>query len=189
MKDIIYLKQYQGKMGDNMEDRTNKSNNDLNLYTPTNLNAETLLIICKLTLYFANNMELKLYKTKLHKLLFYTEFLYAKEYHRSLLNEKFIKHYYGPVLTGLDEYLKLIDDTPMITLETTNLGTYINPCKNITLDSFDKETQIILLKVVEKFKSFTSSEISDYSHLEPLWLEKDYEEEICYKEADNLIGL
>ena len=71
MKDIIYLKQYQGKMGDNMEDRTNKSNNDLNLYTPTNLNAETLLIICKLTLYFANNMELKLYKTKLHKLLFY----------------------------------------------------------------------------------------------------------------------
>lgn len=185
MKDIIYLKQYKEKMGDNMSNRTN----NLNLYTPTNLNTENLLMICKLTLYFANNMDLKLYKTKLHKLLFYTEFLYAKEYHQSLLNEKFIKHYYGPVLTGLDEYLKIINDTSMLTLETTNLGTYINPCKNIPLDSFDKEIQIILLKIVGKFKSFTSSEISDYSHLEPLWTEKDYEEEISYQEAYKLRGL
>lgn len=189
MKEIIYLQQYKGKIGDIMEREINKSNKNLNLYTPNNLNDQTLLMICKLTLYFANNMELKLYKTKLHKLLFYTEFLYAKEYNKSLLNEKFIKHYYGPVLTGLDEYLKLITNTSMLTLETSNLGTYINPCKNITLDSFDKETQIILSKVVEKFKAFTSSEISDYSHLEPLWIEKDYEEEICYKEAYKLIGL
>lgn len=139
----------------------------------------------KAIVYYANNTSAKLYKTKLHKMLFYTQFLYYKRYNEPFLNTRFIKNYYGPVAENIDELLDEAVNLGVIKKKNTDYGMYIQPNKKIPEEDYGKELNIIR-EVAEKFGKYTSKEISDYSHNESLWLQTDLKQEISLSRAEEL---
>ena len=129
---------------------------------------ENLLTFAKIVLYLANNSSTKLYRTKLHKLLFYVQFVYLKRYKEKLLLNNFICQKYGPVLPRLDEYLSLIEEVGLIKMVSDQHGSFVVPKKKFTEISYSKEIGAIK-EVSSKFNTWTAGEISEYSHRESLW--------------------
>jgi uncharacterized phage-associated protein len=130
---------------------------------------DNMFNLAKIILYFANYTGDNLYKTKLQKLLFYTQFLYYKTYSLRLLEDDFICDYYGPVIENLDEYLNIFCQSGFIRLANTNYGTIITPRIVIGKEEYTEEEKEILKRVLKKFDKFTATEISIYSHNEKLW--------------------
>lgn len=125
---------------------------------------DNLLKLVKLVLYFANNSTEKLYKTKLQKLLFYSQFLYYKLNTEKLLAYEFIQDYFGPTIEDLDEYLDTFESAGLIKLSKTNYGTYITPKIVLGRDDYSAEEKEVLKRVLKKFDKFTATEISSYSY-------------------------
>ena len=105
----------------------------------------------------------------MHKLLFYTQFLYYKIYHKRLLQDDFVCDYYGPIIPDLDYYLRLLESVSIVRLANTGYGTVISARMKLNEKEYAQEELAILKKVYSKFDKFSASEISDYSHEETLW--------------------
>lgn len=135
-----------------------------------NISKESKLNLAKYIIFFANRSKKNLYKTKLNKLLFYTQFSYFKQHKERLLEDEFICDYHGPAITELDTYLKEFEEKGLIKKATTIYGTVIVPKVNLFSESYTRSELEILNKVIETFDRYTSSEISDYSHRENLWM-------------------
>ena len=126
--------------------------------------------IAKIILFFANESTYKLYKTKLNKLLFYVQFLYYKKYEEELLNEVFLRDHYGPVLDNLDQYLDILKRANLIELKRNIYGTIVEPLEQLPSTEYDPKELKVLKKVQEQFDSYTAKGISEYSHLEDVWI-------------------
>lgn len=152
-------------------------------------NKTNMVKLSKLVLYFANNSTTRLYKTKLNKLLFYTQFLCYKLYNIRLLEDEFICDFHGPVLNCIDYYLNRFSDLKIINLVETDYGLTIESKFNMPIDQYTKEEQDILPQVLKKFDSYTVSDMSEYSHKESLWLNTGIKNIIDIERADELIEL
>lgn len=130
---------------------------------------DNLLELAKLILYFANNSTEKLYKTKLQKLLFYTQFLYYKLYTEKLIEDDFISDYYGPSIVDLDEYLDILEAAGIIKLCNTNYGVTIVPKILLSKDDYNTEEKDVLKRVLKKFDKLTATEMSLSSYDEQFW--------------------
>lgn len=148
-----------------------------------NMNLKTF---AKLVLYFANNTSTKLYKTKLNKLLFYTQFLYFDRYNEDLLGIDFICDYYGPVIEDIDRYLEELEGIGLIKLENTAYGKFVSPEYNLLDENYTREELLILNRVANQFDKFSASQISEYSHDEPLWINTELKEVIPLERAHEL---
>lgn len=149
-------------------------------------NKEATLNLAKSVLFFANNTSEKLYKTKLNKLLFYTQFLYFKIYKEQLLDFSFIKDYHGPAMKQLDEYLDMFSKFKFIMLEKSGYGVVIQPNIILSRECYLPFEIKIMDKVLHKFDKFTAHEISEYSHREPLWKNTILKEKIDISRACEL---
>lgn len=145
-----------------------------------------LKTFARLVLYFANNTSARLYKTKLNKLLFYTQFLYYNKYHEDLLETDFICDYFGPAIEDIDSFLEEVESIGLIKLENTVYGKFINAEYNLLDENYTKEELLILNKVANKFDKFSASQISEYSHDEPLWINTNIKEIIPLESANEL---
>lgn len=172
MGKLILFKPEKGER--NMYDSSNKSN---------------LVEVAKLILYFANNTTTKLYKTKLNKLLFYTQFLYYKEFKERLIGDDFICDYHGPTIPDLDQYLYDFCNLGFIELSNTGYGTVIIPKLRISSKDYNKREKYVLEKILKKFDKFTSTEISDYSHKESLWIKTQIKDVINIERVNELNDL
>lgn len=150
---------------------------------------KNLIDVLKIVLYFANSTSKKLYKTKLNKLLFYSQFLYYKIFKQRLIKDDFIRDYHGPTIPDLDQYLMLFSDLGFIELNATAYGTVIIPKVNINGSEYDERELDILKRILYKFDTYTASDISDYSHKEPLWEEASLKSVINVEEAYRLNDL
>jgi uncharacterized phage-associated protein len=130
---------------------------------------ENLLEITKLILFFANKSSIRLYKTKLNKLLFYTQFLCYKDYGKRLIEDEFIKDHHGPVLEHIDVYLEVLSNLKLINLVETDYGLTIESNFNLDVNEYSDIERNVLNRVLERFNMFTASDISEYSHRESLW--------------------
>lgn len=130
---------------------------------------ENLLSISKVVLFFANNSKRKLYKTKLNKLMFYTQFLYYKLYNSKFIDCEFIKDYHGPVLEDMSGILNLLESAKIISLNEDKYGTSINGLVKLSDDAYSDKQLYVLNKVQDKFQDYTAADISEYSHKESLW--------------------
>ncbi|MEG2610539.1 MAG: Panacea domain-containing protein, partial [Bacilli bacterium] len=121
-----------------------------------------------LVVYLSNNCSKEIYRTKLNKLLFYTQFLYYKENGEKLIEDNFYYDYFGPVLLDLDEKLEKLEEAGIITLVKDDYGTVVE--SNVKIDDalYDKERKI-LNKVIRKFNNWSSKKVSNYSHEEEFW--------------------
>lgn len=138
-----------------------------------NKKLDNLLKLSKLVLYFANNSTEKLYKTKLQKLLFYTQFLYYKLYGEKLIEDDFIHDYFGPTIQDMDEYLDTFESAGLIKLSNTNYGVSITPKIVLSKDDYSAEEKEVLKRVLKKFDKLTAAEILSYSNDEQIWNEKN----------------
>lgn len=137
-----------------------------------NKKLNNLLELAKLVLYFANSNTEKLYKAKLQKLLFYTQFLYYKLYGERLIEDDFISDYSGPSIIGLDEYLDIFESAGLIKLCNTNYGVSIMPKIVLSKDDYSAEEKEVLKRVHKKFDKLTSTEMSLHSYDEQFWNEE-----------------
>ncbi|MGK0554628.1 DUF4065 domain-containing protein [Macrococcus capreoli] len=127
-------------------------------------------------------------KTKLNKLLFYSDFIYFNQYVRSITGTTYIKNHYGPVpyrselLYGLLAEEEIIQWKPFI----NGAGEYLVSNKALSIENFTEEEINVLNHVVALFKHDTATEISEKSHEELGWQETNIKDVIPYHYAIQL---
>ncbi|MCX6054388.1 MAG: DUF4065 domain-containing protein [Chloroflexi bacterium] len=155
--------------------------NGYQTFDPTKL-AEIIKYIC-----FNKNI----FKTKLLKILFYSDFFHYKENGLSISGLRYAKLPRGPVPNDYELILGVVQTLDKsIQMEPVDLGDYSGekvkvltpPSKNILSDS---EMEIIQ-KINEKFETFTSTELSDFSHKEEAYIETEPSKLISYKFASRM---
>lgn len=144
--------------------------------------------------YFSDKLEL--YKTKLNKLLFYSDFLLYKRTGYSLTGIKYKAIPYGPVPAEYEKlYLKLQDDHKIniveVAFDNGNYGEIIRASEKFNLGYFSEVEIATLDTIANRFKGMTTKQIVDISHKELAWKENnDAKKEISYqKYAYDLIAV
>ncbi|WP_052256785.1 type II TA system antitoxin MqsA family protein [Salinicoccus sp. YB14-2] len=143
--------------------------------------------LMNLIIYFSKNIGM-LSKTKLMKLLFYTDFRHFKETGLSVTGLSYKKLPYGPVpnhhFLMLDSLLEkeAIDIVPFDSYE----GEYIVPLIELNMDAFDKDELNIIHSVVTDFKYTNAQNISDHSHEEEGYKQAELNDLISYEYAEIL---
>jgi putative zinc finger/helix-turn-helix YgiT family protein len=156
----------------------------------TQFNYEKLV---NMILFFASKIN-RLFKTKLMKLLFYSDFVNFRNNTLSITGLKYIKNYYGPTpikhelllgelfekyITYQIEYVKTSKD---------NVGEYefIKSLEKPTMVIFSQEEINSMNEVLNAFKHLTSEEITQCSHKEEAWTKSKNKEIISYEYAKKL---
>ena len=125
--------------------------------------------LCAMVLFFANKST-ELLKTKLMKLLNYSDMVFYKENGISISGLRYAHLPYGPVPDNFDIILGKMAADHLAHIEVVYDGAYekhqvIPECDVPKGILSDAETEV-LNRIYEKFKNFGSVEISDYSHKE-----------------------
>ncbi len=118
---------------------------------------------------------LKPFKTKLNKLLFYSDFAFFRQYAQSMTGLKYRAISYGPVPNNYDVLFGLLAEQGVIDIDYS-MSQYgevekIILSHNSRFDSslFSKEEFEILHYISDKFKDTTASDIAEISHKELAW--------------------
>ncbi|HWA33959.1 MAG TPA: type II toxin-antitoxin system antitoxin SocA domain-containing protein [Cyclobacteriaceae bacterium] len=132
--------------------------------------------------YFCVNVK-DLWKTKLNKLLFYSDFLNYKRTGFSVSGMAYRAIQLGPVPSEYDKlYVKLIDDKKFdvdyVPFDNGYVGEGLRNRIDFNKDLFTPGELNVLNEVAKKFKSKTSTEIIELSHKEKAWLENEKKHEI-----------
>lgn len=134
---------------------------------PSILNGFTVFNIEKLVnviLYFAI-LHGVMYKTKLNKLLWYCDMLHFKRTSHSITGLTYMHHYFGPTPIKHDWIYGSLCDA-FIELDENEYGAIIKPLKEFNTSAFSQSELDVLKTVGNKFGSWFSSELKDYSHKE-----------------------
>ena len=125
--------------------------------------------LCAMVLYFAHKSA-GLLKTKLMKLLNYSDMFFYKENGLSISGLKYAHLPYGPVPDNFDMILGKMAADHIAHIEVLYDGAYENHQVIPECDFPDgvlSDVEIeVLNRIYEKFKNFGSAEISNYSHRE-----------------------
>lgn len=151
--------------------------NEYSGYTRPNYNK-----IANIISHFSDNMDL--YKTKLNKLLFYTDFAYYKRTGCSMTGITYRAIQMGPVPA---EYAKLYDkmsDDNLISVDhvlftgTGHYGEEINGCTGFNDMLFDKEQREVIDRVVARFAGLDTKQLVNLSHEEQGWIDNQEKKEL-----------
>ncbi|HWZ03502.1 MAG TPA: type II toxin-antitoxin system antitoxin SocA domain-containing protein, partial [Mucilaginibacter sp.] len=131
--------------------------------------------------YFGSHM--KLFKTKLNKLFFYSDFCYYQKTGYSITGLSYRAIPFGPVPSEYDKlYIKLCDDNQIIITEFSfdndHYAELINPCLDFNKSLFSDIELRVLEAVATEFKNRNTKEIVDISHKEPAWKENHKEKQM-----------
>lgn len=124
-------------------------------------------------LYFAEHLEP--FKTKLNKLLFYSDFAHFRQHAQSITGLKYMAIEYGPVPGNYDVLFGILADQGTIEIDysMTQYGEVerIVSSKNNRFDkSLFSEAELDILQYIAlKFKDTTAKDIAEISHKEAAW--------------------
>lgn len=134
-------------------------------------------------LFFALN-QADLYKTKLMKLLWYTDMLYFKKNAVSMTGMKYIHQKYGPVPERHSLCLSVMEELGIIELQEQEYGEVVVPKFDKTLIENLSKSEIEILKSVNsRFLYTKAKDISELSHQEKGYRDTDFLELISYEYA------
>lgn len=144
-------------------------------------------------LFFAVNIK-RLFKTKLMKLLFYSDFVNFRNNTLSITGLKYIKNYYGPtpikyeLLLGelFEKYITYQIEYVKTTKDNVEEYEFIKPLEKPTMGIFSQGEIDSMKKVLNTFKNLTSEKITQCSHKEEAWTKPKDKEIISYKYAKDL---
>ena len=149
-------------------------NEDLDEYCGyTQFNYEKLV---NMILFFASEIN-RLFKTKLMKLLFYSDFVNFRNNTLSITGLKYIKNYYGPtpikheLLLGelFEKYITYQIEYVKTSKDNIEEYEFIKSLEKPTMDIFSQEEINSMNEVLNAFKHLTSEEITQCSHKEEAW--------------------
>ena len=133
-----------------------------------------------MVLYFLNSNNV--YKTKLNKLLFYSEFLHYKLHCVGISGSRYRAIEFGPVPSEYDALYNWLykEDYIMINenIEKKKVTETFETNKKYDESVFNEEELDTLKKVYQKFKDFNATQLKDYSHKEKAWIENEKERKI-----------
>ncbi len=125
--------------------------------------------LCAMVLFFAHKSAGVL-KTKLMKLLNYSDMIFYKENGISISGLKYAHLPYGPVPDNFDMILGKMAADHIAHIEVSYDGAYeyhqVVPECDVPEGVLSDEEIEVLTRIYEKFKNFGSAEISNYSHKE-----------------------
>ncbi|MFD1415365.1 type II TA system antitoxin MqsA family protein [Oceanobacillus jeddahense] len=155
--------------------------------TSTGYRSFNLNKLINMILFFAKN---GVQKTKLMKLLFYTDFLNYKRNVISMSGVPYVRLPYGPVPKDHDLLLTTIEKNEMININEEFIDDYtiirVMSLKEFDDKIFNKEEIEILNTVNEYFTKFGSVAISDFSHNEEGWKNTEDRQIISFDYAEYL---
>jgi len=143
-------------------------------------------------IYFAE--QLQPWKTQLNKLLFYADFLMFSQHCKSISGIRYRAINMGPVPQNyhcLFEYLSNQNTIDVLTTAFPNaaIGEQFKPKVDRKFNSsvFEESELIVLQLVINKFKSFNTQQLIEYSHKEKAWIENNADKNlISYQYAFSL---
>ncbi|MEO8650124.1 MAG: Panacea domain-containing protein [Acidobacteriota bacterium] len=124
-----------------------------------------------------------LFKTKLNKLLFYSDFVHYYIHGRSITGSRYVHLPFGPVPDAYEvilDHLSSSGDVMIIACPGFELVTPGQRTKGSDLDETEREAASW---VIEKFGRMSSSEISEYSHREKAYRFTRMGDQIAYEYA------
>jgi putative zinc finger/helix-turn-helix YgiT family protein len=156
----------------------------------TQFNYEKLV---NMILFFASKIN-RLFKTKLMKLLFYSDFVNFRNNTLSITGLKYIKNYYGPtpikheLLLGelFEKYITYQIEYVKTSKDNVEEYEFIKSLEKPTMVIFSQEEINSMNEVLNAFKHLTSEEITQCSHKEEAWTKSKNKEIISYEHAKNL---
>lgn len=145
--------------------------------------------LCAMVLFFAHKNK-ELLKTKLMKLLNYSDMIFYKENGISMSGLKYVHLPYGPVPEHFDMLLDKLAEDHIVHIEVMYDNGYekhqVVPDCDFPEDSFTTEELEILERIYLKFKDFGSGDISSYSHKEKGYSSTKKGEIISYAYAKDI---
>ncbi len=129
-------------------------------------------------------------KTKLNKLLFYTDFKHFKEYTVSITGARYAHIPFGPAPDNYDLYYPVLVRRGAIKLEEKDYPGYTGEnmitVQEPDLNLFSESELRILSTVKEHFKNYNATEISSFSHGEKGYQDTPQGKIISYEYASQL---
>lgn len=140
--------------------------------------------------YLTNKLD-RVSKTKLMKLLFYSDFRNFKENGLSMSGMTYRHLPFGPVPDHHYLILNILSEMGHISLEPFENyeGEYVSSEQDLNTSEFDSDEVKILESVINDFKDMNASQISEYSHREKAYIETEDKEYISYEYADSLLDV
>lgn len=142
-----------------------------------------------MVLFFLNNNK-SLLKTKLMKLLNYSDMYYFKEYNISISGLEYIHYPFGPVPIKFDYLFGRLDSDDIVHINIKYEDNY-EKHELLTNKKYDKslftKEELKMLKIVnDKFIDYGSLEISNYSHNEEAYKRTNAGELISYEYSKDM---
>lgn len=136
--------------------------------------------VANYVLFFAE--KLQPLKTKLNKLLFYSDFLNFKQTGFAISGCNYRAITLGPVPSHFSELFGLLEDQGFIQIEhevlDRGVGERFVPGKDFDASLFTEQELDSMQKVVNAFQDYRTKEIVDLSHEETAWLENHEEKNL-----------
>lgn len=144
---------------------------------------------CAMVLFFAHKSS-ELLKTKLMKLLNYSDMIFYKENGISISGARYAHLPYGPVPENFDILLGTMAADHLAHIEVFFDNGYekhqVIPEEEMTDGILSDDELEVLERIYNKFKSFGSVDISNYSHRERGYVETEKGEIISYSYAKDI---
>lgn len=125
--------------------------------------------LCAMVLFFANKNK-ELLKTKLMKLLHYSDMIFFMENGISISGSRYVHLPYGPVPEHFDTFFDMMADDQIAHIEIILDEAYekhqVIPECSVPDDILSEKELDTMERVFSKFRNFGSVEISEYSHKE-----------------------
>ena len=145
--------------------------------------------VCAMVLFFAHKCA-GLLKTKLMKLLNYSDMVFYKENGISMSGRMYAHLPYGPVPDNSDILIGKMEADQIIRIEVIYENGYekhqVLPECEVAEGSFSDAEKRVLERVYERFKDFGSVEISEYSHKEKGYASTKTGDIISYAYANDI---
>lgn len=130
------------------------------------------------------------FATKINKLLWYMDFLFFNKYSRSIAGNMYLHFPYGPVPKGYELILGAMQEEGLITKEGIflhdSIRELLKPAAFCDKSIFSDDELKIMTFILEKFRDYSCTQISQYSHNEPAYLNTPDGQAISYSLARTL---
>jgi putative zinc finger/helix-turn-helix YgiT family protein len=144
----------------------------------------------KMMVYFAHRSNGPLFKVKLMKLLFYSDFLHFARHRTSISGFPYARLNMGPVPDRFQQILAWLEGVGYGRLDDVptglGMGEALIPLAPADLQSFSDEEAEDMNAVWEMLSDKSGAELKDISHREPAWLNTPHKERISYRWAEHL---
>ncbi|WP_225417500.1 type II TA system antitoxin MqsA family protein [Lentilactobacillus kosonis] len=175
-----------------IEKGINTSFADTNYSEFSGYNAFDLKKFSNMVLYFASNVS-ELTKTKLNKLLFYTDFAYFSLNTVSISGAAYARLPHGPVPNNYSLLYGSMESANLIVEKENSTSkydwSYYAPNAEFNAALFSKDELAVMHDTLERFKDMNATSISALSHKEDAWIDNDNHKLISYDYANSLTGL